>query len=160
MLLLRAACFAALLPGMILGAIPRWLVVSGRIRMVPLGPYRWLGIAPFAAGLALMLVCIVDFLSRGRGTLAPVDPPRRLVVAGPYRFVRNPMYVAGLCLLSGESLWWQAPGLLVYLAFFWTAAHLFVIGYEEPALESRFGAEYLQYRSNVPRWLPRTTAFR
>lgn len=155
MLWLRSLFFAALLPGMVLGVTPVWLVATGRVPTVDLGVWRWLGVPPLAAGAALMILCIVDFMSRGRGTLAPVDPPTRLVIAGPYRYVRNPMYVAGVCILAGQFLWWQAPGLLVYLAVFWLATHLFVIGYEEPALGARFGAEYLQYREQVPRWVPR-----
>jgi protein-S-isoprenylcysteine O-methyltransferase Ste14 len=155
MLWLRSLFFAALLPGMVLGVTPVWLVSTGRVGTVELGVWRWLGVPLLAAGGALMVVCIVDFVSRGRGTLAPVDPPRKLVIAGPYRFVRNPMYVAGVGILMGQVLWWQAPGLLVYLALFWLAAHLFVTGYEEPALSARFGAEYLQYRTQVPRWIPR-----
>ena len=154
MLWLRSLFFAALVPGMVLGVIPAWLVRTGRIPTADFGPARWLGLLPLAAGVALMIVCIVDFMSRGRGTLAPVDPPRHLVIAGPYRWVRNPMYVAGVCILIGETSWWEAPGLIAYLAVFWSGAHLFVVGYEEPALTARFGAEYVQYRERVPRWVP------
>jgi protein-S-isoprenylcysteine O-methyltransferase Ste14 len=155
MLWLRALFFAALVPGVVLGWVPAWLVATGRVATADLGPARWLGVPPLGAGAALMLVCIADFMRRGRGTLAPVDPPTRLVTAGPYRWVRNPMYVAGAAILTGEALWWQAPALLAYLALFWSCAHLFVTGYEERALARRFGAEYLQYREAVPRWLPR-----
>jgi protein-S-isoprenylcysteine O-methyltransferase Ste14 len=155
MLRLRALFFAALVPGMVLGVTPVWLVATGRVRTVGLGAWRWAGVPLVAVGGALMIACIVDFMSRGRGTLAPVDPPTRLVIAGPYRYVRNPMYLAGVCILGGQFLWWQAPGLLLYLAGFWLATHLFVVGHEEPSLSARFGAEYLQYRDRVPRWVPR-----
>ena len=96
-----------------------------------------------------------DFLVSGRGTLAPWDPPKRLVVVGLYRFVRNPMYLSIMILLLGWSLfagsWWLAA----YAAVLAVSFHLRVVLYEEPRLEHNFGAEWTRYRTAVPRWIPR-----
>jgi protein-S-isoprenylcysteine O-methyltransferase Ste14 len=108
-----------------------------------------------AAGVALMLWCWADFARRGHGTPAPYDPPTRLVVGGPYRVVRNPMYVAGVLFLLGLAIVAGAPGLVAYAGGFWLLTALFVAGYEEPALRRRFGAEYEAYRRDVAAWLPR-----
>ncbi len=107
----------------------------------------------FGAGLGLW--CGALFMVRGRGTPAPFDPPTRFVAVGPYRWVRNPMYVGGLGLLVGVASWLRSPGVLMLAAFAGVAAHLFVVGVEEPALFRRFGASYDAYRRSVRRWLPR-----
>lgn len=155
MLWLRTLLFLVLVPGTVLGAVPAWLLASGWRGGVSLGPARYAGLLPLSAGIALMLWCFGDFVRRGRGTPAPVAPPTALVVAGPYRWVRNPMYVAGLLVVLGEAVAWEAPRLLVYLAAFWLTTHLFVVLYEERTLARRFGDAYLRYRDEVPRWLPR-----
>jgi protein-S-isoprenylcysteine O-methyltransferase Ste14 len=93
---------------------------------------------------------------RGRGTLAPVDPPKRLVAAGLYRWVRNPMYVAVVWTLIGHALWFASGALWIYTALVFAGFHLFVTLYEEPSLERRFGESYLRYREAVPRWIPRS----
>jgi protein-S-isoprenylcysteine O-methyltransferase Ste14 len=153
-LLLRVALFAVLMPGFALGLGPLWMLRSGWGGRVALGPLHALGWIPLAAGVALMLWCWYDFATRGRGTPAPYDPPTRLVTAGPYRVVRNPMYVAGVTFLIGLALVTGAPGLLAYAAAFLAATMLFVLGYEQPALAERFGAEYERYRREVPGWIP------
>jgi protein-S-isoprenylcysteine O-methyltransferase Ste14 len=102
-----------------------------------------------------MLWCWYEFVTRGRGTPMPIDPPRRLVVVGPYRYVRNPMYVAGLLVLLGQATLYGAVSLLWYAAGFALATHLFVVGYEERTLRRRFGADYDAYRAAVGRWIPR-----
>ena len=109
------------------------------------------------AGGALALWCIVTFALVGRGTPAPFDPPRRLVVQGPYRYVRNPMYVGALLALCGGALFYRSIPLVGYAALFLLATHVFVVGYEEPTLGRLFGAEYDEYRERVGRWLPRRT---
>lgn len=99
----------------------------------------------------------LGFRRRGRGTLSPVDPPERLVVTGLYRWVRNPMYVGVLSALIGEAFISAEPGLFVYAVGFFTAAQLFILAYEEPVLERSFGSSYTEYKTNVRRWLPRTS---
>ncbi|HEU4563136.1 MAG TPA: isoprenylcysteine carboxylmethyltransferase family protein [Gemmatimonadaceae bacterium] len=152
---LRTLVFLLVVPCTVLGLVPGWILHTGQGGRVPLGGARWAGLLPLAAGAPLMLRCMADFVARGRGTPAPIDPPRRLVAEGPYRWVRNPMYVAGILIILGEAVLWQAPALLAYAAAFWLATHLCVMGYEEPALARRFGADYARYRREVPRWLPR-----
>jgi protein-S-isoprenylcysteine O-methyltransferase Ste14 len=106
-----------------------------------------------------MMWCWQEFAARGRGTPAPWDAPRRLVVAGPYRHVRNPMYVAAVLFLAGQAATFASTSVLVYAAAFWLASHLFVIGYEEHALARRFGTDYAAYRAAVRRWIPRRLAY-
>jgi protein-S-isoprenylcysteine O-methyltransferase Ste14 len=100
--------------------------------------------------------CIGTFIVTGRGTPAPFDPPTRLVIVGPYRFVRNPMYVGAAFALGGAALFYGSWVLLAYCAVFLLVTHLFVVVYEEPTLRTMFGADYVSYCEQVPRWLPRT----
>jgi protein-S-isoprenylcysteine O-methyltransferase Ste14 len=102
-----------------------------------------------------LLWCVLGFLVEGRGTLAPIDPPRRLVTGRLYQHVRNPMYVGLLTLLAGEAVGFGSIDLTAYAVAVAACVHLFVIGYEEPSLHRRFGAAYDQYRQAVPRWIPR-----
>jgi len=99
--------------------------------------------------------CFVEFVRRGRGTPAPYDPPRELVVAGLYRHVRNPQYVGVLLVVVGEALLAEAAILLGCAAVLAIGYHLFVRYYEEPTLAQLFGEAYSRYREAVPRWLPR-----
>jgi protein-S-isoprenylcysteine O-methyltransferase Ste14 len=113
-----------------------------------------LGIAALVAGAPLALTCAALFAIRGRGTPAPFDPPRTFVAFGPYRTVRNPMYVGGWLTLAGVALLARSSGILLLSLAALAAAHLFVILYEEPTLTKQFGATYDDYRNSVPRWLP------
>jgi protein-S-isoprenylcysteine O-methyltransferase Ste14 len=106
-------------------------------------------------GGALALWCILTFALVGKGTPAPFDPPRQLVVAGPYRFVRNPMYIGAGLALAGAALFYRSVSLLGYVGLFLLATHAFVVWYEEPALTRLFPQEYQTYRAHVRRWLPR-----
>ncbi len=115
------------------------------------------GAALVCAGLALMYRTIALFAHDGDGTLAPWDPTRRLVVRGPYRFVRNPMITGVLCLLLGEAALFGSIGILTWAAAFLAVNAVWFPLVEEPGLRRRFGAEYEAYRRNVPRWLPRRT---
>jgi protein-S-isoprenylcysteine O-methyltransferase Ste14 len=112
-------------------------------------------IALIAAGVALWYRTVALFARIGRGTLAPLDPPRRLVVAGPYRYVRNPMITGVTTVLLGEAALGGSPALLIWAAaFFAINAIWFPLG-EERRLEQRFGDDYRVYKRNVPRWIPR-----
>lgn len=116
---------------------------------------RALGIALLIAGGALALACITTFVTRGEGTPAPFDPPRKFVAAGPYKLVRNPMYLGGFILLFGFGLYERSPAILFFALPWLLFAHLFVILYEEPHLRATFGAPYDMYCRSVHRWLPR-----
>lgn len=114
-----------------------------------------LGIALIASGF-LLWAWTVRLLARiGKGTLAPWDPTRTLVVAGPYRHVRNPMIVAVLAVLVGEGLLLGSPGILAWAILFSASNAVFFVAVEEPGLERRFGDEYRLYKGNVGRWWPR-----
>lgn len=114
-----------------------------------------LGAVCAALGLALFVTSLRRFATEGEGTLAPWDPPRRLVVRGPYRYVRNPMISGVLFVLVAESLLLDSRPLLVWAAIF-LAANLAVIPLvEEPGLRKRFGAAYVEYCAHVPRFIPR-----
>jgi protein-S-isoprenylcysteine O-methyltransferase Ste14 len=110
------------------------------------------------AGGALALWCILTFALVGRGTPAPFDPPRKLVVRGPYRYVRNPMYIGAALALCGAALFYRSILLFGYAGVFLLAMHVFVVTYEEPTLVRLFGTEYEAYRARVGRWLTRRSA--
>lgn len=113
------------------------------------------GIGFLLAGLALFTACLLRFATRGRGTLAPWDPPRSLVVSGPYRFVRNPMISGVIFILFGEALFLRSLPHATWAVAFAGFNLLYIPLLEEPLLEARFGDAYRRYRSNVPRILPR-----
>src|SRR5882724_729799 len=103
---------------------------------------RILGITLITAGGIIGLACVATFVTRGQGTPAPFDPPRKFVAAGPYKFVRNPMYIGGFTVLFGFGLYEQSVAILLFTLPWLLSAHLFVILYEEPHLRYTFGAQY------------------
>jgi protein-S-isoprenylcysteine O-methyltransferase Ste14 len=123
--------------------------------MADMGTVRYAGLIPFTLGACVSLWCVKDFVVRGRGTPAPFYPPTRLVLLGPYRYVRNPMYVGLFLVLIGEAMLYTSLFVLLYSLFLVSAAHIFVVFYEEPTLRRKFGESYKQYFRSVPRWLPR-----
>lgn len=126
-----------------------------RVGLVPPDGLRPLGWLLGAAGAGISLTCVILFLTAGQGTPAPFDPPRVFVATGPYRYVRNPMYVGGVLALVGGGLALCSISILALAGIFWALSHLMVVFYEEPALEKRFGESFLQYERRVHRWLPR-----
>src|SRR5262245_11916477 len=121
---------------------------------------RWVGVVLIVIGAAILVESFARFVIQGFGTPAPVAPPKRLVVGGLYRHVRNPMYVGVLSAVIGQALLFGAAGLLWYATIVWIAFHLFVRVYEEPTLRETFGEEYERFCANVPRWLPRLRPWR
>lgn len=134
--------------------LPRWLGFS--VDMAGAARWRLLAMVPSALGFAVALRCVWDFGWTGRGTPAPVAPPKRLVVVGFYRRVRNPMYVGfaagwiGLWIVFGQA----DTGAITAALLVALGVHLFVVFYEEPTLRKKFGAEYEEYCRNVRRWWP------
>ena len=120
---------------------------------------RILGIALITAGGIIGLACVATFVIRGQGTPAPFDPPRKFVAAGPYKFVRNPMYIGGFIVLLGFGLFQQSAAILLFTLPWFLFAHLFVIFYEEPHLRATFGDPYSSYCRSVHRWVPATFHF-
>ena len=154
MLWLRSVLFTLLLPGSVLLWVPLWISTQTG-GTFELGPARWIGLPVLIIGAGGLLRCIWDFGRRGKGTLAPVDPPRFVVRTGLYRVVRNPMYLSVLIALGGEALLFPSSWLIVWAAIVATAFHVFVVAYEEPELRRQFGAPYEAYCRAVSRWLPR-----
>jgi protein-S-isoprenylcysteine O-methyltransferase Ste14 len=115
------------------------------------------GVALAAVGLTLMYRTIRLFATRGEGTLAPWDPPRKLVVEGPYRYVRNPMISGVWFVLAGEATILGSVGIAVWLAAFAAGNVIYMRLSEEPGLDRRFGEDYRAYKREVPAWIPRTT---
>lgn len=118
---------------------------------------RAAGLAALAAGGAVVAWCIGAFVVRGRGTPALFDAPRRLVAVGPYRVVRNPMYIGGALLLLGFGLYQRSPAIVLFVPAWCLLFHLLVILYEETTLRSKFGPDYDEYCRRTPRWIPRST---
>jgi protein-S-isoprenylcysteine O-methyltransferase Ste14 len=127
-------------------------------KYIPLRVPGWLlapGIALFLAGAALALTTIGFFIFEGRGTPAVFDPPRRFVPHGPYRLVRNPMYIGGVSMLLGWGFYLTSISMIFYAVVAFLLIHTFVVFAEEPGLRKRFGQEYEDYCKTVPRWIPR-----
>src|SRR5437763_10362793 len=150
--LLRTLIVAPLFVALWLWFVPRW-IAGPRVFADP-RPLGWIVVA---IGAIIGLPCVWEFAWRGLGTPAPFDPPRRLVITGPYRFVRNPMYVGMGIALLGEALvfphiTWLLLAMIVSL---WAVVSVFIIEYEEPTLRRMFGADYEAYFRAVRRWIPR-----
>jgi protein-S-isoprenylcysteine O-methyltransferase Ste14 len=152
---LKTFLWSVLVPGTLTTVVPYVLVASGlELFEVRMGGWRWVGVVPVAAGVLLYLRCAWGFTVEGRGTPAPFDPPKEVVVRGPYDYVRNPMYVAATLVLVGEA-WLFGSGLLAaYAAAVFSFFHVWVVCYEEPTLRRAFGESYERYLERVPRWVP------
>ncbi len=117
--------------------------------------WQWLGIWLIANGLGLAAWCVNLFNVQGQGTPLPLDPPKRFVVKGPYRFLRNPMMLGALLIVAGQALVYRSAPVALYGFGLMLVAHLFIVCWEEPDLVRRFGPTYCEYRQQVPRWIPR-----
>lgn len=145
--------FLIIMPGMVSGYLPyRILLGSDHLRVPALNPSSAGGLLLLIGGVAVLLRCVWDFFAAGHGTLAPIDPPRVLVVRGLYRYTRNPMYNGVMAILVGEAWLFRSLAVLEYAVLVLVAFHLFVVLYEEPALAARFRDTYRAYRRSVPRW--------
>ena len=137
-------------------AIPALLLyATGTGLRPPPGALALLGAAVIALAHLALLWLVVAFVRTGRGTQLPLDPPRELVLRGPYRWIRNPMYLLYTAIVLGEAILYRSPALLVYTGGFWLLTHLYVVGVEERTLKRRFGATYADYCRRAGRWLPR-----
>ena len=151
--LLRTLLFGALVPATFLVFIPAMILnvtgIDGEGGVV-----RLVGLVPLVLGIAILAWCFAGFIVEGEGTPAPYDPPHRLVTGRLYGWMRNPMYVAVTTILVGEAMFYGSLPLLVWAAVAWIFFHFFVVLYEEPTLQRRFGPAYESYVEHVPRWLP------
>ncbi|MBA3725182.1 MAG: isoprenylcysteine carboxyl methyltransferase [Armatimonadetes bacterium] len=150
-LFLKNLAFTIIAPGTVAGLIPWWITRSDATELLP---FVIVGITLIGIGAAIYLWCVWDFATFGRGTPAPIDAPKKLVVRGLYRYTRNPMYVGVLTALAGWAVMYLSEEVLAYGLCAFVAVHLFVVLYEEPHLRRVFGSEYKRYLSQTPRWLP------
>lgn len=151
--LLNTALFTIFVPGVVAGYVP-WRLASGSVAVGSIE--RWLACVVIVLGVVVYFsTAFWGFALFGGGTPAPIAPTRRLVIIGLHRFVRNPMYIGVLLAIAGQAWLFHSRTIAIYLAFVWLAFHLFVLFYEEPALQRQFGEEYERYRGSVPRWIPK-----
>ncbi len=151
-LFVKNVLFTVIVPGTVAGYVPYYYTrdiaaASGGIDIV--AP------ALFALGGIVYGWCVWDFAVFGRGTPAPIDAPKRLVIRGLYRYTRNPMYVSVVTVILGWCVLYQTRAVLSYALIVATFFHIFVLVYEEPHLRRVFGDEYIAYCSRVGRWLPK-----
>ena len=155
----RSALYITGFMALWLWLVPHWLALPISAALLFRQPARWFGILPLLIGAAIALNCFIHFVASGKGTPAPFDAPRQLVVTGAYRYVRNPMYLGAGLFLAGfaiffaelsSTLLWYAAGLIV-------GVNAFILAYEEPTLRRKFDGDYEEYCRNVSRWIPRSS---
>ena len=153
-LLLRNLVFTILQPGLVAGLVPYFLLKIEDKSFLPdvWTFWQFAGIALMTGGFLIMTICILRFATEGKGTLSPLDPTKKLVVKGLYRYSRNPMYVGVDLLLIGEAVFYQSLFLLGYTTIVLTGFQLFIIFHEEPRLKREFGIEYEEYCRQIRRW--------
>jgi protein-S-isoprenylcysteine O-methyltransferase Ste14 len=159
---LRHLLSSLLLPFVVVVIIPYWLLTTFAASDTRWGDgsliwwlFRSVGTVSIIVGLVLFSWCVSLFARVGQGTLAPWDPTHNLVAKGPYRFVRNPMIIGVALMLIGQALLWGSWVVGIWACVFVFINHIYFVLSEEPGLEKRFGEGYLDYRANVPRWVPR-----
>ncbi len=156
---LASAVFFCAAPGVVAGLVP-WLLTGW---VLPPGSTTslvvrgCLAVVAVSSGLLVLIGAFVRFVREGSGTPAPVAPTDRLVIGGMFRFVRNPMYLAVVTILLGQSVLLVSATLLIYTLVVWAAMAAFVRWYEEPVLAARYGPQYEAYRRHVRAWWPRLT---
>jgi protein-S-isoprenylcysteine O-methyltransferase Ste14 len=150
-LIVRNVLFTIVVPGAG-GVYVPWLILT-RDGASPV-PAAWYAVPVIVIGVGLYVACVWVFAAVGRGTPGVWDAPRRVVAAGPYRWVRNPIYIAALIIVSGEAWLFLSVDLIVSVGVLAAAFHLLVTGYEEPRLRARFGEQYEAYQHTVSRWIP------
>jgi len=158
--LLRHLLAIAVLPFTVAVVVPVWIARRAHVtihvganaadRLQQAG-----GLCALAIGLVLFVASVRRFATEGRGTLAPWDPPRRLVVRGPYRYVRNPMISGVVFVLLGEALLLVSRAHLTWAVVFFAVNCIYIPLVEEPMLAARFGPDYREYCRRVPRLVPR-----
>ena len=157
----RSAVFFAFAPGTVAGLVPWWITGWAlKPAFFGLEAARFAGYALIALGLVPLVESFARFALKGLGTPAPIAPTANLVIGGFYRYMRNPMYAGVLAIIAGQAIIFADARLFAYAALVWVMFELFVLLYKEPALKRTYGGEYLRYRENVPRWIPRITPWR
>lgn len=159
-LCLKSLLYTLIVPGLVVGWLPlRWLHRGTRLPVEWTG-WQWGALPLLLTGLLTYLTCLWYLVVTGRGTPAPIDPPKRLVQRGPYRWVRHPMYLGLLLLVLGEAVFFHSLTLFLYAVCLASVFQIIVVGWEERSLQRRFGAMYSDYCHLAPRWLPRKPRLR
>jgi len=154
MIWLKTLLFTIIAPGTVTVLLPYLILSSKWNKAIPFpGALRFFGLVPLLIGFGIYLWCAYDFAAKGRGTPAPLDPPKQLVRSGLYRFTRNPMYVGIILILLGETIYFASAALFFYAIAVFLGFNGFILFYEEPALRRLFGESYLRYCAEVPRWI-------
>ena len=152
LLLLKNLVFTLVVPGTVAIYLPLLIV---RSLSPDSGIWRLISLVFFLVGGSTYTWCVWDFAVFGRGTPAPIDAPKKLVVRGLYQYTRNPMYLGVLTIILGWAVLYKAPRLVLYALCVGLSFQCFIVFYEEPHLQRAFGSSYEEYRARVRRWLPR-----
>ena len=165
MKLVIRALFSFILPITVVVIIPVLVILNFNNHLLAFnsalsGAMLAIGTFLIVLGLGFAIYTNKAFLRIGKGTLAPWDPPKKLVVAGAYAYVRNPMISGLLMVILGETLIFASIELFVLFIFFFIVNHIYFVYSEEPGLVKRFGDDYVIYKKNVPRWIPRLTPWK
>jgi protein-S-isoprenylcysteine O-methyltransferase Ste14 len=151
--MIKSIFFTIAIPGVVILLIPYAILrISGSIPSPHLSLLGILSTIFWFIFVLVLLYCIWSFAFYGGGTLAPVDPPKQLVITGLYRYTRNPMYISVFGALLSEAIFFGSLTLLIYALVAFILFHLFVVFYEEPRLKAKFGESYTAYITSVPRW--------
>ncbi len=147
--------FSLVVPGTVAFLVPQWIgaAINWRVALDQ-GKLEYLGYLLILIGVIIYSWSAARFVVEGRGTPIPLAAPENFVAVGPYRYVRNPMYLGVLTVVFGQALLRQSPAVLLYGFLLFGMFHLFVVWYEEPNLQRRFGESYRSYLLHVHRWWP------
>jgi protein-S-isoprenylcysteine O-methyltransferase Ste14 len=153
---IKTLVWSFFVPGTITVLVP-YLLLSSQFNSfrINISILRFFGMIPILFGVMIYFWCAWDFTFIGKGTPAPFDPPKELMIKGPYRYVRNPMYIFVALVLIGEGIFFETTILFLFAALAMPFFHLWVVLYEEPTLKRKFGWAYERYCEQVGRWLPR-----
>ena len=158
--LLGTLLFLLLIIPVFLIWIPRQILLSPEhIYRFDIGVFRYLGIVPIVLGGVIYFFCSVSFVFVGKGSPILFTPTEELIVTGFYKFVRNPLYIAGVLVLTGEALLFQSVGIFIYCLVMFGVFNVYIL-MEENQLADQFGATYKQYCNSVPRWIPRLKPYK
>ena len=152
--ILKTLLYMGSLHGIFTFYLPYQISMADRPTFDP-GIFRYLAIPLWITGTLMIIWCSLDFIRKGRGTPAHMDPPKMLIVNGLYHHVRNPIYFGALLVQLGYILWFTSGIMIIYFLFFVLAFHTLIVFIEEPILRNAFGAAYDKYSKIVPRWIPR-----
>ena len=152
--IIKTLLYMGSLHGIFTFYLPYQISLADRPLFEP-GTFRYLALLLWTVGTLTIIWCSADFIRKGRGTPAHVDPPKILIVNGLYRHVRNPIYFGALLVQLGFFVWFTSGIMIIYFLLSILAFHILIVFIEEPILRNAFGTDYEEYSKLVPRWIPR-----